>query len=104
VQIVDRRVFPNTNGQLEEAKEVVITLSGQWAEIFSYCDEVCTETEVLHTFVDKVPVADILAFLNKMVAQRLIYRSPAGQLLNLPLLKEVRERYQTISSKRGICI
>jgi hypothetical protein len=102
VQIVDSRVFPNTNGQLEEAKETVIILSGLWAEMFSYSDEVRTETEVLRTFADKVPEEDILAFLNKMVAQRLIYRSPAGQLLNLPLLKEVKERYQPVVTKEAV--
>jgi ribosomal peptide maturation radical SAM protein 1 len=96
VRIVDRRVHPGPLGVPEDRGETITVLDGPWAEVFSSCDEVRSQDGLVRDFSGIIPEGEILAFLDRMVAQRLIYRSPSGQLINLPLLRESRERYQPV--------
>jgi ribosomal peptide maturation radical SAM protein 1 len=95
VQVHDRRAFPGPGGVPEE-RDVLTTLVDVWAEIFTACDEVTTEAELLRAFSDRVPGDDLLGFLAQLAADRLVYRSPGGQVVNLPLLLEARERQGTL--------
>ncbi|MBA2935165.1 RiPP maturation radical SAM protein 1 [Sphingomonas sp. CGMCC 1.13654] len=89
VEITDKRTL--TVSALGGAPDAVVTiLEAPWADVFSYLDEVHTEAQVLREFERSIPLADLSAFLDRMVCARLIYRSPSRELLTLPLLLESR--------------
>lgn len=91
VRVIDVRVDPDADEPYDEEPTVTI-LEGARAELFVYCDQVRSQPETIRTFEDRMSAGDISTFLDEMVAQRLIYRSPAGQLINLPLVLDVQER------------
>jgi len=81
----------------EEMPTKSIRIDGGRAEIFAFCDEIRGETEILRAFEGRIPPGEITGFLDEMVAARLMYRSPKGQVINLPLLLDVRERSAMMS-------
>ncbi len=87
VKIFDKRTL--TTGESDETP-VVTTLEGSWAALFSHLDEVRLETEIMRRFAHIGTASEITAFLDEMAAKRLVYRSPSGELINLPFLREAR--------------
>jgi hypothetical protein len=75
-------------------------LDGVWADVFTACDEVRQDADLVRSFSNVAPPAEILAFIDRMVDARLIYRSSSGQLINLPLLQQARDRYQPSADTR----
>lgn len=89
VEITDKRRLSSTTSEPPSGAPVTV-LEAPWCDVFSYLDEVHTEAQVLRTFGAVASAADLQAFLDRMVASRLIYRSPSRELVTLPLLIEAR--------------
>lgn len=87
LEIIDRR--STLDGQADHTEKVTI-LREPWSEIFSACDEVTTEDKIVYDFRGFASATEIKSFLKRLVAERLVFRSRAGELINLPLLKEAR--------------
>jgi ribosomal peptide maturation radical SAM protein 1 len=95
INIIDRR--SPCFGEPSTPVEQLLTLDGVHAKIFTHCDQIRTQDEVIRSFENVVSAQDIQAFLDEMINRRLIYRAPSGQLINLPLLTDVSERAVALS-------
>jgi ribosomal peptide maturation radical SAM protein 1 len=87
LQIEDRRGRIGPDGAPDFSQDAVTTLREPWSDIFIHCDEVRSQRRLIDSFADRAEPAEIEAFLDRMVEARLIYRSPTGELLNLPLMR-----------------
>jgi ribosomal peptide maturation radical SAM protein 1 len=87
VRIVDRRVYDESLLS-SEAPASTTVLTGTLAEIFVYCDEIRQLDEIQRRFSSSLTEEEVRAFLAGMHRDRLIYCSPSGQVISLPLLKE----------------
>jgi hypothetical protein len=90
VAIEDRRILPDRAGGLAPSRNSHTILRGVQAEIFSACDEVTTVPSLKRRFADRINAAEIDLFLRFLTEQRLIFCLEEGQVVNLPLLPEVR--------------
>jgi hypothetical protein len=84
--------------RIEEQRQTIV-LEQPWCDIFMHCDEIRGEDDVVTRFADRVPPAEITAFLERMIAARLLYRSPSRQLINLPLMKEIPDVAEIIQPR-----
>jgi ribosomal peptide maturation radical SAM protein 1 len=86
VQIVDRRTVGKGPAEPE-----IVTLVSPFSEVFSACDELCSESELIQRFSELIAPENIRSLIEDFISKRFIYRSKSGQLINLPLLEGVRE-------------
>ena len=85
IVIEDTRVMPGADGSLNWGRHEEIVLSDCDAEIFSYCDEVKSISEVERTFSSKFTQDYVRSLIDELVSRKILYCSPAGQLITLPL-------------------
>jgi ribosomal peptide maturation radical SAM protein 1 len=85
LHIEDQRRSLSQTTSVSDNVPVITILRKPWSDIFAYCDEIRTEDELARIFADRVGRNELTEFLNNLVDQRFIYRSPSGQILNLPL-------------------
>lgn len=90
VEIIDRRAQRRPDATIDDTREEVHLLDGVWAEIFVRCDEVVGVDKLVREFAGRVPAEELRAFVDRLHSQRLVYRSPSGQVVNLPMLPEAR--------------
>jgi ribosomal peptide maturation radical SAM protein 1 len=90
VAIEDRRILPDGGGGLAPPRNSHTILRGVQAEIFSACDEVTTVASLKRRFADRMNAEEIDLFLRFLTEERLIFCVEEGQVVNLPLLPEVR--------------
>lgn len=95
VEIEDRRRLPAADGTIEE-RDVAFVIEDVWAEVFTACDLVTTRAKLARQFDGRVDEAELEAFLDAVHAERLVYRSESGQIVNLPLLLESRDRFRRV--------
>ncbi len=76
VRIIDQR---------QAGLERIITLAGLQARIYLFCTDIRTAEAIARKFGQVVSQAALQGFLDQMVAQKLMYRSRAGQYLSLAL-------------------
>jgi ribosomal peptide maturation radical SAM protein 1 len=101
VKIVDRRVWYDPLTQEELHPEASVVLSGIHYDVFVACDEVAAEDTVFRDLSSSYAISDLTSALSQMVSARIIYRSPSGQLINLPLLRETRPLLETQAEETG---
>jgi ribosomal peptide maturation radical SAM protein 1 len=102
VQIIDRRSFSAAEAESGDERLDITNLDNVEAEIFMYCDEVRSKDEIRRAFGDKMALREIDLFFDEMEQKRLFYSSPAGQVVNLPLLVESRGRRRDVEEKRAV--
>lgn len=95
VEIVDRRSW-DPDRPVAAGEERVYLLEGVEADVYAFCAEVRSSGALEQAFADRLDGEELAAFLDELVERRLLYRSPSGQLVSLPLRREAEEALRSL--------
>ena len=95
VKIVDRRSW-QPEVPIAPGEERTYMLNGVAAQIFAFCNELSSTIAVSRAFSDVAAPAEIAELIDQLVELRLMYRSPSGQLISLPIFKEAEGRFRFV--------